>query len=76
MSMEFKIENIRVRVPEGYYDKYPLEKLKVGQSFLVTDLGPEMIQSFRTYVSAYGKRHGAKFAVVRAGGGYRCGRIG
>ena len=72
---EFKIENRPVLRPRMVdRNRFPFRKMKIGQSFYI-DLGAVDIQAVRTAASHYGKRHNAKFSIIRDGTGYRCGRI-
>lgn len=68
MQSAFKIEkNVplpRRLGPGGHNQKYPLDRLAVGESFFVP-VGPEGKEKFRHRIKAavrnYGKRHGLTF---------------
>ena len=64
-----------IPLPKGTHGRqcpYPLDKLNVGESFLIT-------ADSREYVSAkcsrYGRQHGKKFATKQVDGGVRVWRI-
>jgi hypothetical protein len=75
---EYKVENKPVprhNVRRDRSTKYPFDKMKVGQSFFIPEPAFRDVSRIRASASSYGKRHGVKFAIVRDGEGYRCGRI-
>lgn len=75
-QQEYQIENkpVLFGTDRGEHSRYPFGKMKVGQSFHI-DGGFNAVTRVRSAASQYGKRHGVKFAIVRDGAGYRCGRI-
>lgn len=73
-AIKFRVENRPVLRRRMYNDKYPFDKMKVGQSFYI-DITVTDVQAVRTAASAYGRRHDVKFSIIREGAGYRCGRI-
>jgi len=72
---EFKIENKPVIRPRMEAQKYPFPKMKVGQSFYFMASNPTDLNRIRSAASAYARRHGGKFSIVKESEGYRCGRI-
>ena len=77
LTLEFKVENKAVPAMGMRLtnNRYPFGQMKVGQSFFIPGQF-EGISSVRSAALSYGKRHDMKFAIVRDGDGYRCGRIG
>lgn len=70
-----------VPIPKGAGVKgatYPFLGMKVGESFFVAAVNGEDVRKVVARVSncasAYGKRHGLRFAVRRVEGGARCWR--
>ncbi len=71
----YKIENKPVLRPRVANDKYPFNKMKIGQSFYI-DMAITDVQAVRSAASQYGRRNPEiKFSIIREGTGYRCGRI-
>ncbi len=66
---EYRIENIPVIRPR--MEKYPFDKMKVGQSFYFK-AEPARV---RAAAWAHAKRHGGSYSIVKDGDGYRCGRV-
>lgn len=73
-TLEYRIENKPVVRPRLQREKYPFNKMKVGQSFYI-DRGHVDVQTVRSAASQYAKRNDVKFSIIRDGLGYRCGRI-
>lgn len=71
---DYKIENKAITRPRMMTQRYPFDRMKVGQSFYFEPTEEELIR-VRSAASQYGKRNDAKFSVIRDGDGYRCGRI-
>ncbi len=75
--VSYKVENKPVPRHNRRNDqqKYPFKEMKVGQSFFIPEPAFQQVARIRASASSYGKRTGMKFAIVRDGNGYRCGRI-
>jgi hypothetical protein len=72
--VEFKIENRPVIRARTFRNQYPFGRMKVGQSFFIPP-GLVDVMAVRQAALHYGKRHNAKFSIIKDGDGYRCGRI-
>jgi hypothetical protein len=74
---EYKVENKPVQNfnSRDKMQKYPFDKMKVGQSFFIPEPNFQQVNRVRSAATHYGKRHDVTFAIVRDGNGYRCGRI-
>ncbi len=74
---EFKVENKPVPRSNNRHksQKYPFSQMKVGQSFFIPEPAFQQIARIRASASNYSKRHNTRFAIVRDGNGYRCGRV-
>jgi hypothetical protein len=70
----FKIENKPVTRPGYVKNKYPFDKMKVGQSFYFDRTDCD-VQALRTAAYQCGARTGTKFSILKEGNGYRCGRV-
>src|SRR6266404_8446373 len=71
----YKVENKAVIRPRMETNKYPFDKMKVGQSFYFEPASVNHLMKIRGAAAHFGNRHGMKFSVVRDGEGFRCGRI-
>jgi len=74
---QYKIENKPVphnNRRSGKY-KYRFHEMEVGQSFFIPEPSFQLVARVRAAASAYGRIHNVRFAIVRDGNGYRCGRI-